>query len=457
MSRAAAEELAEFLAGLRYDEIPDPVRDHARVCMLDTVGCGLFGSTLSWSGTLTDVVQELEPVGRARIWGTTIRTSPGGAALANGTAVHGFELDDLHPRSIVHPGSVVLPAAVAMAEHVGGVSGPRLRAAVIAGYEAAARVGLTVGSSHLLQGWHPTGTHGAVGAAAACGLILGLSPTQMTHALSLGATQASGLMSAQYGGMAKRMHAGRASQSGVYAAALASRGFTGVPNVFEAPYGGYCATFAPDFDVSALTRDLGTVWETLNVGFKPYSTNGSCHAALDALFELRSAHAFEAKSVKSVTADVSTATQRHVGWAYTPGGITRAQMNLPFILAVALTDGAAFVDQFTEARVAEPSVVELAQRISVRADTDIDAKGPDFRHEVHLRVVLDDGRTLHSSREHGRGNPKSPLSTDEVIGKFRILAGRSLNVTQVSLLESSLMYTDDVVPDLTVDEGTVIT
>ena len=106
--------LATFAATLRYEDIPRDVREHAKLCLLDTLGCGLFGSTLPWSRILADTVTEFEREGPSTMWGLSATLSPLGAALVNGTMTHGFEMDDLHKSSIVHPGAVVAPAIFAM-------------------------------------------------------------------------------------------------------------------------------------------------------------------------------------------------------------------------------------------------------------------------------------------------------------------------------------------------------
>ncbi len=369
--------------------------------------------------------------------------------MVNGTAVHGFELDDLHKLSIVHPGSVVVTAALALAEYVGGISGQSFITAVVAGYEVAARVGLSMGSAHLLQGWHPTGTHGTLGAAAACGSLLGLSPDRMQHALGIAGTQAAGLMAAQYSSMVKRLHAGRAAQSGVYACLLARKGFTGITELFESEYGGYCSTLSPRCDRRKLVEGLGERWEICQVGFKPYSTNGSCHTTIDALLDLRKRHNIGPDDIDKIRVFTSTATKEHVGWRYVPGSVTTAQMNLSYIVAVAITDGEAFVDQFTEQRIRDEKLVTLAHRVEVVADPDIDAKGDAYRHAIRLEVVLRDGRVLEDCRESAKGSAAQPLSREEVEAKFFKLAGRVLHEPMAKKLRD-LVYQIETLEDVRV-------
>ena len=205
-------DLAHFAATLNHGHIPQSVIAHSKLCLLDTLGCGLFGSTLPWSQMVAACVFDLEKEGACTLWGMPGTASPAGAALVNGTMVHGFELDDLHKRSIVHPGSVIITSALAVAEYVGNVSGQQLLTAIVAGYEVVARVGMSVGTAHLLQGWHPTGTHGTLGAAAASGVLLSLSPGQMQHAFGIAGSQASGLMASQFASMVKRFHAARGAK-----------------------------------------------------------------------------------------------------------------------------------------------------------------------------------------------------------------------------------------------------
>ncbi len=444
MTGTSSQQLAAFAAELRFDDIPADVVAHMKLCLLDTVGCGLYGSTLPWTQILRDTLSALDNDGSCPVWGAPVMLSSPHAALVNGTAVHAFELDDLHPRSIVHPGAVVIPPALAVATGRGTTSGRDLITAFVAGYEVAARVGSAVGAAHLLAGWHPTGTHGTLGAAAAAGSVLGLTAQQMSHALGIAGSQSSGLMAAQYGAMVKRLHAGHAAQSGVYAALLAARGFTGIADLFDSPYGGYLGTFSPRFDPTLITAGLGSTWEVSQVGFKPYSTNGSCHPAIDALLDLRELEGVRADNVDSVCIRCSTATLEHVGWDYEPDSVTTAQMNLPYIVSVVITDGDAFVDQFTTDRINDPALVEMSKRVHVSADPEIDARGDRFRHATHVEVRLRDGRVLRQSCDHAKGSASSPLSEQDLVSKFFKLATKAVDQDQARALRDLVNRLDEL-------------
>jgi 2-methylcitrate dehydratase PrpD len=249
------------------------------------------------------------------------------------------------------------------------------------------------------------------------------------HALGIAGTQASGLMAAQYGAMVKRMHAGRASQSGLYGALLARDGFTGIPDVLESEYGGFCTTFSRSHDrfrLSELTAGLGSTWQTMGVALKFYSCVGSNHTTLDALRELQAERAFGAKDVRRIVVRCSQVTLDHAGWKYRPAGIAAAQMNLAFCAATLLLEGDCFVGQFDEKAVTDRARIALAEKVEVREDPQITAKGSSHRHAVRVEVELDDGSVLERSMDTPRGSEPNFAAEAQVVAKFEKLAARAL-------------------------------
>ena len=278
--------LAEFVAGVTYERIPAEVIARIKLLILDALGCAIFGTGLEWSRILLTTLTRLDNSPACSVWGTRERLSAPHAALANGTLVQSFELDDVHRAGVLHVGAVTLPALIAVAELKHGMSGRDFLAACVAGYEVGPRVGLCMGPEHIGQGWHSGATVGVFAAAAGAAAALRLPADKVVHALGIAGTQSAGLMAAQYGAMVKRMHAGRSAQSGLYAALLAEAGFTGIADVFESPYGGFCTTFSRSqdrFKLDELTAGLGERFETMGVALKFYSCVGSNHTALDAL------------------------------------------------------------------------------------------------------------------------------------------------------------------------------
>jgi 2-methylcitrate dehydratase PrpD len=260
--------IADFVTGLRYEDVPAEVIARIKLLMLDSLGCALYGAELPWSRILMETLAETDTSTGVSVWGTKRRLSAPHAALVNGTLVQGFELDDVHRVGVLHVGAVTLPALFAVAEMRPGMSGREMLAAAVAGYEIGPRVGMCMGQEHIGQGWHSGATVGVFSAVAGAARALRLMPEQAVHAIGVAGTQSAGLMAAQFGAMVKRMHAGRSSQSGLYGALLAERGFTGIVDVFENPYGGFCSTFSRStdrFDLAELTSGLGERWETMRV------------------------------------------------------------------------------------------------------------------------------------------------------------------------------------------------
>src|SRR5580700_3202898 len=220
--------IAEFVSGLTYDQIPGEVRERIKLLMLDSLGCAIYGANLEWCRILRGTLEALDATRTTSIWGTDQKLSSVHAALLNGTQVQGFELDDVHRKAVLHVGAVTLPALIAVAESHAQLSGRDLLTAAVAGYEIGPRVGLCMGQEHIGQGWHSGATVGIFSAAAGAARGLALDADKTVHALGIAGTQSSGLMAAQYGAMVKRMHAGRAAQSGLYGALLAKDGFTGI-------------------------------------------------------------------------------------------------------------------------------------------------------------------------------------------------------------------------------------
>ena len=427
--------LARFAADLSFEEIPTAVIERIKLCLLDTFGCGLFGSSLPWSRIVAEFAGELGGAQESAIWGRGFKASVSNAALANGTAVHGFEMDDLHKTSIVHPGSVVVTSGLAMAEHIGGCDGKDFLTALVAGYELAIRVGMSVGTSHLQKGFHPTGTNGAFGAAAVSGKLLKLNPQEMLHALGIAGTQAAGLMAAQYSAMVKRMHAGRAAQSGVYGALLARKGFTGITNILEADYGGYCKVMADDADMALLTDALGERFETGVVGFKPYAAGGSTHTGHEAVKEIMQENDLTADTIEKITIRTTTATYHHTSWKYRPDGVTAAQMNMHYVVAVTALEGDIFIDQFTEEKIKDPAIIDFSRKVEVVADPELDRLGSEFRHTVVAEVKTTSGRTHRKRVETAKGSNKRPMPPADVVKKYRILAGQIISDKDVDALQ----------------------
>ena len=422
----ATRDLARFAAGLRFEDVPKDAVERIKLSALDSLGCCLFGATLPWTLKVADLAdaEGAKPV--ASFIGMGKKSSVSLAALVNGTSGHAFELDDIHKESIVHAGSIATPIALGYAEQKGGSSGRDVITAMTAGYEVGHRVGSAATQSLFFRGFHPQGTSGAFVAAATAARALGLDAGRFQHALGIAGSQAGGLMAAQEGAMVKRFHSGRAAQSGVYSAQLAAAGFTGITDVLEAAYGGYLSSYSDKPNPARLTEGLGTSWETLAVGYKPHAAVTSIHTALDVLGDLMRDEGLKPDDIAKVDTGLSPMTHVHCAWDYKAQGVTAAQMNLYYGLAVIAFDGVAFTEQYREDRLNDPKIFDFIKRIEARVDPEIEKMGAAFRHAARVKVTTRDGRTFEKLALHRRGSPENPLQPEDIVYKFRHVAGSCL-------------------------------
>lgn len=372
--------LARFVAGFDGDDLPDDARRAIRLAILDTLAAGRYGMPEPWTRMVRDMVDVHPPAadakGLATAWGEpAARYRPGDAALLNGVACHAFELDDFSAK--LHPGAVVLPAALAVAE-ARGSSLSDLETATALGYEAMIRLSLALDPNKArLRGWHLTGVVGPLGAAVAVAKLMGLGQEQTNWALGLAATQGAGLFAFNAdGAMSKRLHPGKAAQSGVLAADLAARGFTGPGPVLEVEDGGYLRAFSDHWSIDPIVDDLGEVWRLEEVNFKPYACCGSVHAYVDAAKQIRAELGGAPGPDQAVRAGVAKVVDVQCGYDYAPGATLNSQMSLRYCLAVALMDGEALPAQFRDDRIADPAVTDLARRIEIVPDAELDGLYP---------------------------------------------------------------------------------
>jgi 2-methylcitrate dehydratase PrpD len=414
--------LAGFIGRVKETGVPAAVRRVLQTAFVDAVGCGLFGLTTSAARIVQEFAEEQGGPRQATLWASGgRRVSAANAALAMGTAIHAFDFDD-HHRSKIHPGAAVLPAVLALGE-VKRIDGPTALAALAAGYEAMARVSLASNpNAARMRGWHLTGTCGTFGAAAAASVILDLDQMTTASALGLAGTQSAGLWAFNAdGAMSKRLHPGRSAQSGIYAALLAQKGFDGPRFILETEDGSFLAAMSDASRVEEITRELGTVWRAEAVCFKPYSCCGSNHSSVDAALGLMAEHGFTAARVKQVIVGVSRVVLRQTGFVYRPTTVLNAQMSLRFNVAVALADGAALIEQFTEARIHDPFVCDLASRVDVEIDPEMDAIYPG-RYAGIVTIVLEDGRRFRRRIDDPKGMPENPMTAEDLDAKFLSLA-----------------------------------
>ena len=396
----------------------------AKLSILDTLGCCIFGATLLPMQKLAAMVAVDGCAPKATAFGMKLRTSASLAALLNGASAHAFQLDEIHLESTLHPASVGLAAAFALAEADSSVTGRDLVTALVAGDEVGIRVGLACKGGMFKTGFHNQGTTGVFVAAAAAAHILRLDAQQTQHALGIAGSQAAGLMAVQDGAMAKSFHSGHAAQSGVYAARLAQLGYTGIPDVLEAPYGAFFSSFVDEWSELALTDGLGARWEILRVGFKPAPASNGSITAMTAMDRLMRDQNLQAGDVVQVTAYVSNNTLHHCGWPYKADriqSVLSAQMNLRYGIAVVALERKNGVAQFAQSKIRDPQIMDFIGRIQVAHEPKFEGEGGRFRVACRLVVKTKTSEEFETTVLYRKGSPEDPMTGDELEEKFQTL------------------------------------
>ncbi|MCG2622630.1 MmgE/PrpD family protein [Arthrobacter sp. I2-34] len=424
--------LAEFAAGLSWEQIPEPVRDRAVLLVTDTlasiVGAQLLDSTLTLAAGL-GAAGLLG--GTARVPGRAGGCSPYAAALLSGAAAHSLDFDDTHAPAQLHPGAPVIAAALAAAQSV-DADERQLITGVIAGYETMTRVSYGLDpDAHARRGFHLTATTGVFGAAAAAGSILGLTPAQLEHAwgtcLSLAAGSGQFLVN---GAWTKRFHVGAAAASGYLAAELAAKGFTGAAAALEGRDGFY-NLYSPSPRPDDALQGLGGVWETMAVGLKPYPCCRAIHAPLDAVFELLGRGGFTAGDIEHVLVGMPERCVAITGEPQErkrdPHNVVDCQFSVHLCLALALTRGRVAFADYPDA-LADAGLRELMGRIDAVVDAEADAEYPQV-FPGRVRITLRDGRVLSHYVRVPLGEPENMLPAPRLREKFMGLAAGVLGET----------------------------
>lgn len=406
--------LATEIATLTIDRLGPNTIAVAAQCVLDAFGAAI-GATDSPVARMTrDVALAETSDGPATLIGHGARTGAQAAALANGTAIHALDYDDLLPAMGGHPTAPVLPAAVAVAEEL-GLGGQELLLAVVAGIETEARVGTALGTTHSARGFHTTGTAGTIGAAAAVASLLRLPADRVQAALAIAASSASGLK-ANFGTMTKPLHAGKASAAGLLAARLAAAGVT-ASEVGLTERRGMLAAMSEAPEPDALLVPFGRPWHVEATLFKFHSSCFLTHATIDAALALR-ADGLDPRDVESVEVvvppghlDVCAIPEPQTG--------TEGKFSLRFTTALALHSGATDESRFTDTTVRDPDLVALRDLVDVRTVEEIGLFGG------RITVRTRDGRTLYA--ESDSRTPRRKPSADEQVSvlhqKFDGLVG----------------------------------
>lgn len=420
-------ELVEYLHGIAPENLPAEVLDRARYFLLDYLSVAIRGSQEESARCVQRMIERMGASGPAAVIGTQIRTLPPLAALANGTASHGIEQDDTHGGGSIHLGTTMYSVALALAGMLPETTSGHFLAAVIAGYEAAARIAMAAQpKEQYALGFHPTQTCGVFGAAITAAKLLGLSAAQMPAAMGIAGSMAAGSMEfLAEGAWTKRIHPGLAAQNGIHAALLAAEGFTGPLHILEGR-DGFLHGYSRNPIAERLTAGLGDSFEILHTAVKPHACCRYMQGPIDAILEITREHGIDADEIRNIEVAVLEA-----GWGivaepaekkYHPESVVDAQFSMPFGAAVAVMCGAAGLDEFTLEQIRSPRVRQLLNKVTLVKDARLEKTFP-REWPARVRISLKSGEAHEKFVRYPKGDPENPLSWEEMAAKFRSLAG----------------------------------
>ena len=416
--------LAEFVADLTVEEIPDDMRRMARVCLLDTIGVALAGHAFmehEGDRRLEQYLQTLEGTEQATALGFNRRGALHAAAFANGSLVEVLDWQDTTMAGRIHSCSGTVPAVLAVAEWK-GLTGREMVRAIATGYEVGARVGVAIQPSHWYNGFQATGTVGAIGAGAAVGSLLGFDGGQMTNLLGIAGfilpiSNGDGVF---HGFSIKPLHGGMAAQAGIQAALLAGSGYDAGPLEGLSPrYHGFMNIASEEIDPAILSQDLGSEWRALDCSHKAYPVGLLNIGPVQVTLELVQQHDIRPDQVEKVDVTSYSDTLHFTGRHYTDtnSSFSDCVLSLPYTVAAAISDRTFGVTQLTSKRVGDPAVHELASRVKVHADEDMDRLYPK-EWPVLVEIALKDGRSVSKRLDRVIGCPRRPMTDAELGRKF---------------------------------------
>jgi len=414
-----SEKIADFTLNFKFKSIPKEVIYKGKLHLLDSLGVALSSSqTPIIRKTILEAVKDLSSNKESTIIGSNQSSSRDYAAFANASMIHGQDFDDTHRLGVVHTSACVVPAALACGE-AKKVTGKSLLEAIILGYEIFARIGMAANERFHKKGMHATPLCGIFVASLIAGKIQGQNSKELVNAMGICGSQAAGVQQFLIdGSWVKIIHPGWACHSGIVASLLASHGFIGPSEIFEGDLGFFsCHLGLENCKIECLTENLGEVWETLNMSIKKYPCCHANHTYIDGIFYLQKQHSFQWQKIKRIICRINPLGAKilcePIEVKRRPKTVYGARFSLPYVVAISLLDGELGLEQFSEQKLNNEQVIEIANKVEYVKDTSLPRTGGNIVIEMH------DGKKYQYIRDFPGGSPKYPLSEEEVKDKFR--------------------------------------
>jgi len=440
--------LAEFAAGLRYEDIPQPVLDLAKLLILDALGCGLAATGYEFAKATLAGARALGGDGPCAVIGSTARLPMRDAALVNGVLLHGLDFDDSNFLGILHPTVACLPALLGVGQ-TRGASGRALLTAYVAGMETAIRIGGAARGIFHHIGFHATGLVAHFSASIVAGKLMGLDAAALVSAQGITASTASAVqVFLEEGAWTKRLHPAWGAVAGITAATLAQHGFFGPTRAYEGRFGFFethVQTHLPEVDYTVITEGLGSNWTILQTAVKPYPACHFAHGCAEAAIRLHQRHHLRqtdiARVVTAIPQDTLPIIAEPAARKCRPANDYDAKFSAQFITAACLLRGRFGLVELTPEALQDPEILALAAKVECIADPD--TAFPEF-NSGGVSVTTTAGATHQEYIRVNLGMGDRAMPADDIIAKYRASAQLAFSEAQATRLERTVLRLEDM-------------
>jgi len=417
--KVCMDNMVDFVQKINFSDLPEDVIKKAKLHFLDAIGVGVAAAQEDFSREIVYAVRELDGKAKSSIFYFGDKVSVPNAAFANGAMVHGLDFDDTMmcgEGAAIHPSSCVIPTVLAVGE-AEGIDGRTLITAAVVGWETMGRIALRC------------------------------STNEMKNALGICGSQAAGLLETlNDGSWTKRLHSGWASHSGIIAAIVAQKGFTGPHRIFEGQWGLYNSHLGiGNYDLERLEKGWGSSWETLRLCIKPYPCCNTLHAFIDCAKYLKRKYNLNPKEIIEiecrVTEDTKSLVCEPINEKKNPSTTYSAKLSLPFAVAVGFLEEEVDIDTFSEKKIKDPNILELANKVKYVIDSSTFSP---LYFPAWVKIMMKNGKIYEHKEEINRGSTGNPLTEEEVKTKFRNNARRTLSKEKVETIIDLVTKLDEL-------------
>ena len=436
--------LAEFAAGLRYEDIPPAVRELSKLLILDALGCGLAATGYDFASATLSGARALGGDGPCAVIGSTVRLPLRDAALVNGVLLHGLDFDDSNFLGILHPTVACLPAALGVGQ-MRGASGRDMMTAYVAGMETAIRIGAAARGIFHHIGFHATGLVAHFSSAVVAGKLMDLDATALVRAQGITASTSSAVqVFLEEGAWTKRLHPAWGAVAGITAASLAQHGFFGPTRAYEGRFGFFethVQTLLPEVDYSRMTDGLGSEWTLLQTAVKPYPACHFAHGCAEAAIRLHQRHNRRQQDIAHVVAAIPRDTLPIIAEPAArkcrPANDYDAKFSAQFITAACLLRGRFGLTELTPEALNDPEILALAAKVKCVADPD--TAFPEY-NSGGITITTTSGDTHREYVRVNLGMGDRAISAADIITKYRASAALAFSAAQVARLEQVVLH-----------------